>query len=195
MLLKNPETTEPVSEQPRADNAGGLERLGRIGQRFDQLLIGISGCSLFLMMLTVTADVVLRYFLNSPLIWAHDLVSLYLLGFTIFLGLNAAMRHGDHIAVDLVFNLLPGRSRAVASLIIYLVASAVFAVFFWVTLNATWVSFIRDEQISGLIAWSIWPSNLPAPIGFAAVLMTCFYRALHTLLELMGVLRPVGEAQ
>lgn len=194
-MQENPETVALKTVQPTASGARGLEWFGRLGERFDQVLVGISGGALFLMMITVTADVALRYLLNAPLIWAHDLVSLYLLGFTIFLGLNAAMRHGDHIAVDLVFNLLPGRTRAMASLIIYLVASLVFAVFFWVTLNATWVSFVRDEQISGLIAWSIWPSNLPAPIGFAAVLMTCLYRALRTLLELVGVLRPVGETK
>jgi TRAP-type C4-dicarboxylate transport system permease small subunit len=166
---------------------------GRLGQRIDGVLIGLSGTALFLMMVIVTADVALRYAFNSPLIWAQDLVALYLLGTTIFLGLTPAMRHGDHIAVDLAYSLLSTRMQALASILIYGATAGVCCVFLYVTANATWLSYVRGEAISGLIAWPIWPSNLPAPIGFAAMLMLCLYRMLISNLALLGLHLPIED--
>ena len=49
-------------------------------------------------MLIVTCDVALRYLFNSPLTWAYDLISLYLMAAVFFLVLGDAHRAGAPLA-------------------------------------------------------------------------------------------------
>ena len=60
---------------------------------------------------SITVDVLLRYFLNSPLLWVDELAS-FLLVLIIFGGLAYTFVVGGHIRIDLVTALLPGPVRA-----------------------------------------------------------------------------------
>lgn len=140
--------------------------------------------SMFLMMLVITVDVVLRYGLNAPLSWAYDLVALYLMPVVFFFGLTDTMRHNENVAVDIVYIQLSPRMKLVCDIVIYSVCIAVFAILFYATGLVALDSFIRNETASGLIAWPLWIGYTVAPIGTFPVILLCMLRLFDRLARL-----------
>lgn len=63
------------------------------------------------MMLVICYEVMARYALNAPTIWAHDL-SMFMFGYVGLLAGSYAQRKGRHIRVDVVYVRLSPRSKA-----------------------------------------------------------------------------------
>ncbi len=82
-------------------------------------------------MLIVTCDVALRYLFNSPLTWAYDLISLYLMAAVFFLVLGDAHRAGAHVGVDILQQRFAPAARRLAALVTDLVGLAVFCLIAW----------------------------------------------------------------
>ena len=62
--------------------------------------------SLFLLVLTMTAVVVLRYFFNSGWVWLQELC-IYLHAFTFLMGCAYTLRKNQHVRVDIFYEKLP----------------------------------------------------------------------------------------
>ncbi len=72
-------------------------------------------------LVTVTfLGVFMRYLFNSPFPWLDEVQMILILWLTCF-GASAAVRHGGHIAIDMLVNLLPGRPRKAVGAVVYLV--------------------------------------------------------------------------
>jgi TRAP-type C4-dicarboxylate transport system permease small subunit len=69
-----------------------------------------------LMVLVITADVVLRYFFNSPLEWGEEINGL-LLFLSLMLSLTYAWDMNKHIRMELVYLRLTGWRRAAADIV------------------------------------------------------------------------------
>lgn len=114
--------------------AGTAERIFIAANRF--LIIAMMAA----MVVMVFANVVSRYIWNYSFIWAEEL-SQYLMVWITFLGAGLALREGRHVAVELLQDRLPSKTKRrmrhlVAALIIaFLVALVVlgfqFALFAW----------------------------------------------------------------
>lgn len=64
------------------------------------------------MMLVITYEVVLRYFLRSPTVWAFD-TAIFMFGYVGLLSGAYALKHGLHINVDILHARFSARRRAV----------------------------------------------------------------------------------
>jgi len=64
------------------------------------------------MVLVVAYEVVMRYFLRSPTVWAFD-TAIFLFGYIGLLSGAYALRHGKHVSVDIVQARLSPRHQAV----------------------------------------------------------------------------------
>ena len=64
------------------------------------------------MMLVITYEVVVRYFLRKPTVWAFD-IAIFCFGYIGLLGGVYAMRHRSHINVDLIQSRLSPRGKAI----------------------------------------------------------------------------------
>ena len=65
-------------------------------------------------MFLIAYSVVMRYFLNQPVSWVDEIVG-YLLVASVMLAAADALRHGEHIAVDIVTERLGSRGRRVVT--------------------------------------------------------------------------------
>src|SRR3546814_8437200 len=61
-------------------------------------------------------EIVLRYFFNSPSLWAYD-ISLFIYGGYIALGGAYTYLAGGHVNVDIIWGLLSPRGRAVLDIL------------------------------------------------------------------------------
>ena len=118
----------------------------------------------------IAAVAVARYVFNSPTNWVHE--SMFLMfGMQYLLSGAYALREGSHVRVDVLYNYLPLRGRAVMD-----VATSVFFFIFAGTLLWTgWIFFsdsfgVREVSFT---EWGIqyWPIKLAMPIGAALILL------------------------
>ncbi|MDE6454816.1 MAG: TRAP transporter small permease, partial [Dysosmobacter sp.] len=60
----------------------------------------------------VNANIIFRRFLNSPLQWSEEVVT-SLFVWTVFIGSAYAHRKHSHLGVDILVNVLPGKSKPI----------------------------------------------------------------------------------
>ena len=77
----------------------------------------ITGVTLSICVVLVNANVIMRYFFNSPIHWAEEVVT-SLFVWTVFIGSAYAYRKHSHLGVDIVVNLLRGKSKATVLMIV-----------------------------------------------------------------------------
>lgn len=118
---------------------------------------------LTLLMVLVAVNVVMRYGLNLPIIWAEDVVGLMLITL-IFFALSHCWIEDGHVRMTLLYDRLSGRGRAVLD-----VLAAGVGLFFWGVLfyqslldvsSAMKLHEILD--VSGII---LWPFRIVLSVG------------------------------
>ena len=71
--------------------------LGNAIRRCEQVAMALAVVCVVVLMLVTSYDAVSRYFFKSPLQWAFDVITHYLLITATYLALASTFQHGDHI--------------------------------------------------------------------------------------------------
>lgn len=145
--------------------------LDRISAGISRALM-VAGCLfLLLMMLHVSADVILRFVVNEPIIGTLETVSYYYMVLAVFLPLASVERAGEHIRVDLFVQLMPRWLQLGLYLMGCVIGLAYFGVLAWQGYVDALRSTERLETIMSNFLFYIWPSRWALPVGFAAVVL------------------------
>lgn len=108
-----------------------LKRLSKAAERGENILAGVAMLVLSLIIMSVCLEIVMRYFLNRPLVWVVELTEYGLL-YVSFFGAAWLLRKGGHVQVDIMIDLLNDHWRkrcAVFSSAIGLGVSLILTVF------------------------------------------------------------------
>lgn len=124
----------------------------------------LSAVGILFTLVAIGAAVVLRYVFNAAPVWVDELVGFTLVA-VVLLAAAASLRHGEHIAVDLIFSRLGpvGRRRMVLWSALATLAVAVLLV-------VNGYSAIALAQMLGLLTegyleWPVWILMLLVPAG------------------------------
>lgn len=155
----------------------------RIERFVDRVGRGISWLALVIVVL-MSVNVILRYLFSIGSVWSQEL-EWHLLVPLILFGTSYAMRHGEHVRVDIVYGRLSEKKRKVVDLIAALLAVAVAALFIWLSLHYVQQAYEIDEGSPD-------PGGLPhrfllkglIPLGFALLLAQAIASALKSFAEL-----------
>ena len=82
-----------------------MKILAKVGTIFDRTigyLAFVAAIIIILTMLAVSAQIVMRYFLNRPMIWVMEITEISLL-FITFLGTAWLLRREGHVKIDNFF--------------------------------------------------------------------------------------------
>lgn len=160
-----------------------LERIAGFIARCDGALrlverggIAVAGVLMMAIMLVVVTDVVMRYFLNSPLSWSYELISLYLMVGLFFFALSDTLANNAHVSVDILHLYMPQRLRHAAELVGYVLATPVFAAVFYMSVVTTWQSYEGADVLAGHIAWPTWVAQICVPIGVGVLVLRMILR-------------------
>ncbi|MGH8709041.1 MAG: TRAP transporter small permease subunit [Burkholderiales bacterium] len=154
------------------------------GARIERFVDWVGRCASWLTLVLValmSANVVLRYFFSIGSVWAQELEWHLLVPLVLF-GSAYALRHGEHVRVDIVYGELSPKSRNAVDLLSAVLAIAVAALFLWLSLHYVQQSYVIDEGSPD-------PGGLPhryliksmLPIGFALFLLQGVAWALKSL--------------
>jgi TRAP-type C4-dicarboxylate transport system permease small subunit len=154
-----------------------LKRFSRIAEKFENILAGLSMMILSLIILSVCLEIIMRYFLNRPLIWVVEMTEYGLL-YVSFCGAAWLLRQGGHVQVDVVVNLMNQRWRqrcAVFSSAMGLIVSLVLTVF------GSIVTY--DQLVRGIYKPTV--LEFPTGIVLAAVPLGSFFLSVRFLILML----------
>lgn len=166
------------SEGQRQKSLGaGIERfVDRVGRAVAWLSLAIVAL--------MSVNVILRYLFSIGSVWAQEL-EWHLLVPLILFGTSYALRHGEHVRVDIVYGKLSSKQKNLIDFVSALLAIAVSALFIWLSLHYVQQAYVIDEGSPD-------PGGLPhrfllkslLPIGFALLLVqgvACALKSFHEL--------------
>ncbi|MCR8551110.1 TRAP transporter small permease subunit [Salipiger sp. P9] len=170
-----------------------LRAFDRTLDRLERLLLALVAAMMVAIMLLVSLDAVLRYFLSSPLGFVHDLVLLYLLPGSMFLAFSATLKRGGHVAVDVLEQVLPWRFHRLGMGLLLIVAALVTGGITWLWLLNTQESWAAKLATTGTHSWPIWPSQAIVPAGMGILTIRAVQIALGHLAAAISGRRPAGD--
>jgi len=145
---------------------------------------------LFLFFGLLLMEVFLRYFFNSPTVWANEL-SQMLFGAYAVIGGGYILLTGGHVNVDIIYSRLGKKKRAALDI----VSSVLFFLFCGMLLiyggSLAWDSLSRFEHSQS--AWNppLYPAKLAIPLAAALLIL----QGLAKLIRNMLILLDKDEAQ
>lgn len=142
------------------------------------ILEGAAAVLLCLVMAVCVCDVVLRYFLNAPLLWSFDLITIYLLSGIYFFALTSTDDHGDHIAVDFFHLVLPPHIRQITSFVADLIVFAAVAAMTIGIFDRLIDAVQFGDMFNSAIVAPVWTSLIAPPIGLLAYCLLLARRLL-----------------
>ena len=162
-------------QQSGARAASGVR--ARIERVVDVLGVWTSWLAIVIVALMAT-NVLLRYLFSTGSVWSQEL-EWHLLVPLILFGSSYALRHGDHVRVDIVYGKFSERKKAIVDLVSAILCIAISALFIWYSLHYVQQSFVIDEGSPD-------PGGIPhrylikslIPIGFALLLLQSVASAL-----------------
>lgn len=150
---------------------------GRFLSRLIDIAALIAGVLVALMMIQVSADVIGRYFLNSPLPATIIFVSQYYMLFIVFLPLALPERTSGHISVEIVTEHLPKRVQYHLANWVSLLSAMVYAAIGWAAWGEAILKLNKDARIieSG-VSIPIWPGYFVLPVGCLLITIVLLYK-------------------
>jgi TRAP-type C4-dicarboxylate transport system permease small subunit len=122
------------------------------------------------MMLLTSADAVLRYTLNQPIVGAYEFTEKYLMVAAIFLGFTYAYRGGAFIRVTFLVDRLPRPLKAAANWCAYLVSAGCCLLLVYASVLQA-IQAMSDRTTLATLPILVGPSQLFVPVGFIALLV------------------------
>jgi len=162
-----------------ADLATGVLRpLDRALRALELMAILIAAALLLITMVLISADALLRYAFDNPLVFQLTLTEDYLLVGIIMMALSWGFRTGGYIRISGLANMLPAGPRVLLLRAGVLVSAGYAAVLAWQSWGHFWPAFVSGELKFGVIDWPVWLSHVwvPTGLGLLAIrlLLTAF---------------------
>jgi len=142
----------------------------KVGRIASFLVIGMIGFLVF--------EVFMRYLFDSPTVWAHEL-SAMLYGAYFLLGGGYTLKWNEHIRVDIIYDSLPIRAKAILDLVTWLFFYAFCAVLVIEGAQYAWISVRGMERSNSMWEPFIWPSKICIPLGGLLMLLQGFTKTLN----------------
>ena len=132
--------------------------------RFNDGLAAVAASLIFFMMLAVCLEIVMRYFLNRPLVWMTQFTEYGLL-FVTFLGAAWLLKNEGHVTVDLVLAILSPRARAVFNVSTSAIGVAICGVLTLYGGMVTWQHFYKGYVEIKIVSIPLAPILFVIPLG------------------------------
>ena len=141
-----------------------MKRFLKIFNQCLDILSSLAGVILIFIMLSVCLEVIMRYFLNRPLIWVTEVTECLLLYIT-FLGTAWLLREEGHVTVDIILNRLEPKVAALLGIINSIIGSFVALVLTWYGTVVMWDKFQRHIYTPSIMEIPIAAIVIIIPVG------------------------------
>lgn len=132
---------------------------------------GRAACYLILPAIVIlTWEVISRYGLNNPTMWAHGTSQRLFATYSILAGASI-LRNDQHVRVDILFNRLSVRKQAILSLFGSVFFFLFCGVLLWKGIDFAWTSLSQLEPDETPWRAPLYPFKMMVPIGAFLILL------------------------
>ena len=161
--------------------------MGAVARAIDAAidLIGrVAAWACLALVLVMAGNVLARYGFSAGTVWAQEL-DWHLMSPIALIGMSYALRHGEHVRVDVLYARYGKRAQAVIDLLAASLAIIVALLIIQVSLHYVGLSFAQNEGSAnpGGIPFR-WALKALIPIGFALFALQSLAMLLHALARL-----------
>ena len=142
----------------------------------------ITAVTLSICVVLVNANVIMRYFFNSPIRWAEEVVT-SLFVWTVFIGSAYAYRKHSHLGVDILVNLMPPKMKAVVKSVMSVVELLVLTMLTWISSEYVYhLIYNRAGKLkivmTDMLRIPKWWTAIAVPVGFGlSVIYSVYFMA------------------
>lgn len=155
----------------------------------------ITGTTLTICVVLVNANVICRYFLNTPLQWSEEIVT-SLFVWTVFIGSAYAHRKHSHLGVDILVNMLPGKSKPIVqdimSIIELLVLIMLTVISGQYVYNLIYSRGVLKVALTDLLRLPKWWTAIAVPAGFG---LSSLYQVYFLLRDRLHIIKTKEVAE
>jgi TRAP-type mannitol/chloroaromatic compound transport system permease small subunit len=175
-----------VADRPQRAGAGAAGALRAGIERFvDFTGVATAWISLVIVVL-MAINVLLRYLFSVGSVWSQELEWHLLVPLVLF-GMSYALRHGDHVRVDIVYAKFSERTKTAVDLASALLTAAISVIVIWLSLHYVQQAYVIDEGSPD-------PGGIPhryiikalIPVGFAVLFAQSIAVAIGCVEKLRG---------
>lgn len=163
-----------------------FERI-QVTEKIDRILDGIirffgviAGILFVMMALIVTYNVVMRYFVARPPVWAVETTE-YIMVYATFLAAAWVLSVDGHVKIDILVMRLSPKNQYLLNVIVSFLGLVACAVLGWFAVQSTYNLYTRDVIMMKMMPWPKWILVSPIPLGILLTLVQ-FIRNLVALL-------------
>ncbi|MDV6226974.1 TRAP transporter small permease [Nitratireductor aquimarinus] len=143
----------------------------------------LASIAMLAMMVNITIDVAVRYFLNGQIVGTLEIVSFYYMVSLVFLGLGYVEQRNENIRVDLFALMMPQWAQLALYLLACVLGLGFFALLFWQSLHDALRATLNGEEAMSNFAFYIWPARWALPVGFACVFLAILSNLLTSIIR------------
>ena len=168
-------------------NAASLDDAARRIGRAAEVAGAVSAVAVLALVLVMSANVLLRYGFSAGSVWAQEL-EWHLMAPIALFGMVWALKRGEHVRVDVLYDRFPPRAKAVADMIACLLGLVIGAAIVWLSWKYVGQSFANNEGSAnpGGIPYR-WALKALIPAGFVLL-------ALQYVAELLAAAARYARA-
>lgn len=167
-----------MSNSPPSTTRGPTAAVLRAIDGLSTAIAILSALALPIITITICYEVTSRYVFDSPTIWAWDINTQLMLAM-IMLGLANVHRRDRNIAVDVLTECLPERTRAALGVLFGLLLIFLAATITWIGWPYFHQSFVRGQAAPSLFAPPLWPVKFMIPLGAFILLLQAIARIIR----------------
>lgn len=140
----------------------------------------IGGVLLAAIVTLITANVFMRYVLNSSLSWGEEL-TLWIFVWFVWIAVSLAFKRGEHIRISLLFDMLGPRGQKFVQILVSLLIMA-----FLITLSIECITLMLKPFVASQTSVVL---GLPIPILYASAPVGALLSSFRVLQHLITTLR------
>jgi len=130
----------------------------------------VVGFSIYAGTVVLIWEIIMRYAFNAPTMWAHETSLRFFAAYYMLSGAYV-LRHRSHINIDVIYNLLSLRGRAIIDLIAALFLFAMCGAYLWYGFPWAWKSVLILETDPTPLRAPLYPMKLMVPLGAFLLLL------------------------
>lgn len=157
--------------------------------RVEKVAATASSSIIFLTMLLISVDVVMRYVFNSPIPGVYNIVELLMIGI-VFLAIAHVQSLREHVKVDFFTEWLSKRAQTALDIFGHLVGLFIFSIVTWQGAKLAWRSWVENDYSMGIVQVPYWPGKWAFTIGIALLCLRLITQIVSDSLYVIGKTSP-----
>ncbi len=160
--------------------------LTKLLTKVDKIITNISAITIFIMMLWIVADVLLRSIFHAPISGTIEITGEYLLVIIVYFAISYTYKEGGHVSVELFEDKFPQLFKRIVRVVTNLLAIAAFTLLGIANYQKGLDYFATDIRTTSLLDYPLAPALMIITLGV-------FLLVINLILETVAVLRGKKE--